>query len=72
MDEKIKGAIKAIVGKENFTDSLIDRIAYAKDASEFKHRPDAAVWPLTREHVAAILRWGSLPRSSSRSIPNRP
>jgi len=55
MDEKIKGAIKAIVGKDNFTDSLIDRIAFAKDASEFKHRPDAAVWPLTREHVAAIL-----------------
>jgi len=56
MDETIKDAIKAIVGRENFTDSLIDRIAFAKDASEFKHQPDAAVWPLTKEHVAAILR----------------
>jgi len=56
MDEHVKTTIKEIVGEENFTDSLIDRIAYSKDASEFKHRPDAAVWPLTRDHVVAILR----------------
>jgi glycolate oxidase len=48
--------LREIVGEENFTDSLIDLIAYSKDASEFKQRPDAAVWPVNRDQISAILR----------------
>ena len=43
MKEAIKEALKEIVGVENYTDSLIDLIAYSKDASEHGHRPEAAV-----------------------------
>jgi len=53
---EIKQQLKDIVGPENFTDSLIDLIAYSKDASEFKHRPDAAVWPTSTEQISAILK----------------
>lgn len=56
MDTAVKTKIRNIVGEQNFTDSLIDLIVYSKDASEFKHRPEAAVWPRTRDQVAAVLR----------------
>ena len=56
MEPRIKESLREIVGEENFTDSLIDLIAYSKDASEFKQRPDAAVWPVNREQVSAILK----------------
>ncbi len=56
MEPSIKEALIHIVGQENFSDSLIDLIAYSKDASEHKHRPHAAVWPTTREHVVEILK----------------
>lgn len=55
MDDKTKKLLKEIVGPENFTDSLIDLIAYSKDASEHKHRPDAAVWSESTEQVSKIL-----------------
>ena len=56
MDKAIKQSLKDIVGDENFTDSLIDRIAYAKDASEHQHRPDAAVWPISTQQVSDIMK----------------
>ena len=56
MDTTIKQALKEIAGAENFTDSLIDLIAYSKDASEHKHRPDAAVWPVNTEQISAIMK----------------
>ena len=56
MKPEIKQHLKDIVGSENFTDSLIDLIAYSKDASEFKHRPDAAIWPRATEQISAILK----------------
>jgi glycolate oxidase len=56
MEPRVKESLREIVGEENFTDSLIDLIAYAKDASEFKHRPDAAVWPVNRDQISAILK----------------
>ena len=55
MESGIKESLREIVGEENFTDSLIDLIAYSKDASEFKQRPDAAVWPVNRDQISAIL-----------------
>ncbi len=56
MDTTIKQSLRDIVGPENFTDSLIDLIAYSKDASEHRHRPEAAVWPVTTEQVSAIMK----------------
>ena len=44
------------MGEENYTDSLIDMVAYSKDASEHKHRPEAAVWATTTEQISAILK----------------
>ena len=55
MGPRVRESLREIVGEENFTDSLIDLIAYAKDASEFKQRPDAAVWPVNRDQISAIL-----------------
>ena len=56
MDKGVKKALRGIVGEENFTDALIDLIAYAKDASEHKHRPDAALWPTRTEQISAIMK----------------
>jgi len=56
MEKKIKRTLMDIVGEKGFTDSLIDLISYSTDASEYKHRPDAAVWATTTEEVSAILR----------------
>jgi glycolate oxidase len=56
MKPRIKESLKSIVGQENFTDSLIDLIAYSKDASEFKQRPDAAMWPINTEQISRILK----------------
>jgi glycolate oxidase len=56
MKEEIKERLRRILGSENFSDALIDRVAYSKDASEYKHRPDAAAWPLNSNQVSAILK----------------
>jgi len=56
MHDRIKQTLIDIVGEENYTDSLIDMVSYSKDASEFKHRPDAAVWATTKEQISAILK----------------
>lgn len=56
MDEKIKQALIEIVGKENYTDSLIDMVSFSYDASEHSHRPACAVWPSDADQVAKILR----------------
>lgn len=44
-----------IVGAESFTDRLIDLVSYSYDASDHNHRPEAAVWPTTREQISSIL-----------------
>ncbi|MEW6264940.1 MAG: FAD-linked oxidase C-terminal domain-containing protein [Thermodesulfobacteriota bacterium] len=56
MDIEIKRALAEIVGSGNFTDDLIDLISYSSDASEERHRPEAAVWPRTTADVSAILK----------------
>ena len=56
MEDKTKKALIDIVGEGNYTDNLIDLISYSKDASEHRHRPDAAVWPATAEEISAILK----------------
>lgn len=74
MEDKIKKALIDIVGEENYTDNLIDLISYSKDASEHRHRPDAAVWPATAEEISAILklankdRFPVVPRGAGTSL----
>ncbi|MFO7601464.1 MAG: FAD-linked oxidase C-terminal domain-containing protein [Candidatus Desulfacyla sp.] len=55
MDDGVKRSLIDIVGPENFTDDLIDRVAYSYDASDNDHRPEAAVWPANTEQVSRIL-----------------
>ncbi len=74
MEDKTKKALIDIVGEENYTDKLIDLISYSKDASEHRHRPDAAVWPATAEEISAILklankdRFPVVPRGAGTSL----
>lgn len=74
MEDKTKKALIDIVGEENYTDNLIDLISYSKDASEYRHRPDAAVWPATAEEISAILklankdRFPVVPRGAGTSL----
>jgi len=74
MDTTIKQSLKEIVGEENFTDSLIDLIAYSKDSSEHHHRPDVALWPVNTEQISAIMKLASrekfpiVPRGAGTSL----
>lgn len=56
MDDTLKHELLGIVGRANFTDSLIDLISYSYDASDHDHRPDAALWPTSAEEVSKILQ----------------
>ncbi len=55
MNQDTKEAIAGIVGKNNFTDSLIDMVTYSYDASDHNHRPEAAAWPTDAGQIAQIL-----------------
>ena len=55
MDSAIKQQLIDIVGRENFTDLLIDLVSYSYDASDHSHRPEAAVWPTHSEQISKIL-----------------
>ncbi len=56
MNQKSKDRLKELVGEENFTDDLIDRISYATDASEFYQRPDCAIWVHSAEQISQVLK----------------
>ena len=56
MDTDIKQELKNIAGARNFTDALIDLVSYSYDASEFHHRPDAAIWAQDTDQISAILK----------------
>lgn len=56
MDHTLKQALIGIVGRANFTDSLIDLISYSYDASDHDHRPNAALWPTCSEEVSRTLQ----------------
>ena len=82
IEERVKQAIKNIVGEEDFTDKMIDLISYAKDASEHRHLPDAAVWVTTKEQISEILKLANkemfpvIPRGAGTglagtSVPNK-
>lgn len=56
MDEKIKPALAEIVGRDNYTENLIDLVSFSYDASEHTHRPACGVWAQTTEQVSAVLK----------------
>lgn len=56
MDEKVKAALIDIVGKKNFTDSLIDIVSFSYDASEEYSRPACGVWIETTEQVSEVMK----------------
>ncbi len=56
MDQRDKDALRAIVGKDNFTDELIDLVSYSYDSSDHHHRPEAAAFPTTSEQISQIMR----------------
>lgn len=44
-----------IVGSDNYSDKLIDRVAYSYDGSYYSHRPDCAVWVNSAEQISQLL-----------------
>jgi len=44
-----------IVGEDNFSDKIEDRIPYSYDASINVYRPDALIWPETAEQISQIV-----------------
>ena len=55
MDPAFKSALEDVVGSENVSDRLIDRVAYAYDGSAFSSRPDGAVWVKDTGQVSGVL-----------------
>ncbi len=55
MEETIEKALIDIVGTERYTAHLIDLVSYSYDASEFRSRPECAVWPETTDEISGIL-----------------
>jgi len=56
MDNKIKEALIRIVGKENFVDTIEDRICYSYDATNQKYLPEVVVFPGSTPEVSEILK----------------
>ena len=56
MDKKFIESLTAVVGEDNFTDSVIDLVSFSYDSSGLSHRPEAAVWVQTTGQVVAILK----------------
>lgn len=44
-----------IVGEDNFSDKIEDLIPYSYDASINVYRPDALIWPETKEQISQIV-----------------
>ncbi|MEW6374295.1 MAG: FAD-linked oxidase C-terminal domain-containing protein [Thermodesulfobacteriota bacterium] len=55
MKDRMKKALIEIVGQENFTDSLIELVPYAYDASDHDHRPEVVIWPNSTDQISRIL-----------------
>ncbi len=82
MDEKIKTALKGIVGEDGVSDNLMDLISYSYDFSGIRYRPDGAVWATSTKQVAEIMKFASrekiniVPRgagtgSTGMAVPNK-
>ncbi|MBN2284114.1 MAG: FAD-binding protein [Deltaproteobacteria bacterium] len=56
MDGKIAQRLRAIVGEDNYLDSVEDLINYSYDASVDEALPEAVVLPETTEEIAEIMK----------------
>ena len=56
MDQPDKEEIRQIVGKEHFTDGLIDLVSYSYDGSDHNCRPEAAAFPSDTAQVSRIMQ----------------
>ncbi len=56
MEQGVKERLIQIAGPENYTESLIDIVAYSYDASDNSGRPCAAIWPRNSGQVCEIMR----------------
>ena len=54
--EDLVRELEGIVGPENVSTDLVERLCYARDASENRALPSVVVWPQTTEQVSAILK----------------
>jgi glycolate oxidase len=55
VDPVVKAALADIVGTENVSDRLIDRVVYAYDGSTYHSKPDGAVWVSDTGQVSGVL-----------------
>ena len=59
MNPVFKAALSEIVGPDNVSDRLMDRVAYAYDGSTYSARPDGAVWVNDSSQVSRVLALAS-------------
>jgi glycolate oxidase len=62
IDKKIYKALGKIVGPENITSRETDLECYAYDATQWKARPEAVVFPANAREISEILRLATLYR----------
>jgi glycolate oxidase len=67
MDERIIQELQEIVGKDNVTTAITDKITYSYDATQQEHLPDAVVYAKTVEQVQGVVRL-----ANNRMIPVLP
>lgn len=74
MKAGLKQGIKDIVGPDNYSEALIDRLAHAYDASAHHGRPRCSVWPTDTTQVSKILElahasgWCVTPRGAGTGL----
>lgn len=56
LEMSVKNSIIDVVGSDNFSDSLIDRVSHGYDASSHHHWPDVSVWPTNSDEVSELLK----------------
>ncbi|MBW1960232.1 MAG: FAD-binding protein [Deltaproteobacteria bacterium] len=55
MTDRIKNNLVKIVGPNNYTEKIMDLVAYSYDGSTYSGRPDCAIWVKTTDQVSQVL-----------------
>lgn len=64
MKQSMKEALKGIVGEKNASDALMDLVSYSYDFSQYRSRPQMAVWPTSTGQVSEVLTLANRERIS--------
>ena len=59
MKDALCNLLKDCVGKENFSEAVIDLVSYSYNASDHVYRPEAAVWPTDKAQVSRVLAFAN-------------